>query len=242
MDEARPKATPEQIATFLTTEHYSLQSIRTGTIADSNGRTALFLGTLSGSLVALALVGQVSQLGEPMFVLAMVVFPTVLFIGLVTYVRVLQVALEDILCMLGIARIRRYYQEMAPHTRPYFVLGAYDDLDGIWENYVSTIPGGLQIFMTTAGMVAVIDSVLAGVTAALLLSRIGMGMTDVLLPGIAAFFIVLVALQAHQARCWRRLRRGWRSRFPTPAVASGPVETGAGTGAAAGEGVTATRR
>ncbi|MDQ3879701.1 MAG: hypothetical protein M3295_01255 [Chloroflexota bacterium] len=229
MEPPAATATPEQIATFLTTEHYALQSIRSGTIADSNGRTALFLGTLSGSLVALALVGQVSQLGEPMFLLAMVVFPTVLFIGLVTYLRVLQVALEDILCMLGIARIRHYYQQMAPQTRPYFVLGAHDDLEGIWENYISTIPAGLQIFMTTAGMVAVINSVLAGVTAALFLSRIGMGMTDVLPPGVAAFVLVLVGLQAHQARCWRRMRREWRSRFPSHTATEGmplPAERG----------------
>jgi hypothetical protein len=40
----------------LTTEHFTLQTARAVTVSDSNGRTALYLGSLSSSLVALALV------------------------------------------------------------------------------------------------------------------------------------------------------------------------------------------
>jgi hypothetical protein len=42
------------IVTFMTTEHFVLQTARAATIAETNGRTALFLGSVSSVLVALA--------------------------------------------------------------------------------------------------------------------------------------------------------------------------------------------
>ena len=44
------------LLTVLTTEHFALQSARSGTITESLGRSTIYLGSLSASLVALALV------------------------------------------------------------------------------------------------------------------------------------------------------------------------------------------
>ena len=50
----------------LTTEQLNLQTDRMGTIAEANGRSTLDLGTLSSAVIAIAFVGQASQLGtEP---------------------------------------------------------------------------------------------------------------------------------------------------------------------------------
>ena len=46
------------LLTTLTTEHFTLQSARSGTITESLGRTTIYLGSLSASLVTLALVFQ----------------------------------------------------------------------------------------------------------------------------------------------------------------------------------------
>jgi hypothetical protein len=51
--------------------------------------------------VALALVAQRSPLGEVFFAVALTVLPAVLFLGLVTFVRVLQSSVEDILGLLA---------------------------------------------------------------------------------------------------------------------------------------------
>ena len=109
------------------------------------------------------------------------------------------------------------HREAAPEIRRYFVLGAHDDTRGIWENYVQTVPAGLQILMTTAGMVAV--NVIAGVTVALFLSRLTMPMSSVLPVGIAAFALSVVAFQVHEVRCWRRLERSWTPAFPSASEA-----------------------
>ena len=39
-------------ATFATTEHFNLQTARMGTIAEANGRSTLYLGTLSGGVAS----------------------------------------------------------------------------------------------------------------------------------------------------------------------------------------------
>src|SRR5690242_3946859 len=64
-----------QLVSIMTTEHYNLQSGRSMTIAEANGRASLFAGAVSSGLVALALVGQSSQLGTAFFVFSLVVLP-----------------------------------------------------------------------------------------------------------------------------------------------------------------------
>jgi hypothetical protein len=46
---------------FATTEHFTLQSARASTIAESNGRATMFRGAVSGGLVALGLVATASR-------------------------------------------------------------------------------------------------------------------------------------------------------------------------------------
>jgi hypothetical protein len=78
------------IVTFMTTEHFVLQTARAATIAETNGRTALFLGSVSSVLVALAFFGQVSKLGPAFFVFGLVLLPALFFVGLVTFERAIR--------------------------------------------------------------------------------------------------------------------------------------------------------
>jgi hypothetical protein len=89
---------------------------------DSNGRIALYLGSLSSSLVALALVAQQLRFGDVFLVFVLTVLPALLFLGLVTYVRVLHNSVEDIIYARAINRIRHYYTEIDPTQAHYFLL------------------------------------------------------------------------------------------------------------------------
>jgi hypothetical protein len=53
-----------QLVTMLTTEHYNLQTGRSMTVADANGRCTLFIGAVSGALIAIAFTGQASHRNE----------------------------------------------------------------------------------------------------------------------------------------------------------------------------------
>src|SRR5262245_13635239 len=144
-----------QVISIMTTEHYNLQSGRAMTISDANGRASLFLGTVSTSLVALAFVGGLSRsgaggsVGQAFYIFGLVLFPSLAFLGIVTFERVLQSGLEDLIYARGINRIRHLYQEHAPEMRPYFVLSAHDDDVGVMGN-MAMRSGVWQIFLSTA--------------------------------------------------------------------------------------------
>ena len=196
-----------QIVTIITTEHYNLQTGRSMTVADANGRSTLFIGAVSGALIAIAFTGQVSRMGTAFFVFSLVLLPSLFLMGLITFERVLQSGIEDLTYARGIARIRHLYLEYAPQLRPYFILSADD------ERRRSTLKVGLhpswwQVLLTTAGMIAAINSVLLGVFVGLLLSAL---FTFPLLvctsAGVVTFLVSFSIHQRYQWGQWRRLEQ-----------------------------------
>jgi hypothetical protein len=161
------RATQEQILQLMTTEHFTLQTARSATIAESNGRSALFIGTVSSAVVALAFVGQVSEMSKAFFLFGLVLFPSLLFLGVVTFVRLIQTGIEDMIHGFGIKQIRRYYVELAPEARRYLIHSIDDDAFDALES-VGIVPLKWQLFLTNSGMVAVINGVIAGVFAGML--------------------------------------------------------------------------
>ncbi len=125
-----PVELSSQLVSIMTTEHYTLQTGRAMTISEANGRSSLFVGAVSSGLVALAFVGQISHLGMAFFVSSLVVLPTLLFMGLITFERVLQSGSADFVYAIGINRIRHLYLEYAPQLQPYFIFSPHDDREG----------------------------------------------------------------------------------------------------------------
>ena len=86
-DDAAPASrgpTPIQIRLqILTTEHWSLLASRGLAWNESFNRAGMYLSTLSGAIVALSLIGGVDGFHDAFFVVALVVLPAVLFVGVV---------------------------------------------------------------------------------------------------------------------------------------------------------------
>jgi len=150
--------------TFVTTEHFTLQGARAATIAESNGRASVLLGTVSGGLIGLGFLGQASHLGTAFYAFALILLPTLAFLGLVTFHRVFQSGREDAIYAHRIARLRGYYFDAAPEVTPYLLSVPSEQRLEI-QGLSTSAP---QKFLTTAGTVAVITSVLAGAAAGLL--------------------------------------------------------------------------
>jgi hypothetical protein len=66
------------------------------TVAYSNGRSTLFIGAVSGALIAIAFTGQVSHTGTAFHVFSLMLLPSLFLLGLITFERVLQSAIEDL--------------------------------------------------------------------------------------------------------------------------------------------------
>ena len=83
----------------LATEHWGLLATRALTWNESFTRAGMFLSTLSGAIVALALVAQATAFGDEFVLFALVILPVVLFIGVTTFIRMGASNYYDALCV-----------------------------------------------------------------------------------------------------------------------------------------------
>ena len=84
---ADPTEPNPALMSALTTERYTLQSARTSTIAEANGRSMLFLSAVRGATVVLALVAQLDRVGDTFLTFALSVLPALLAFGVTSYSR-----------------------------------------------------------------------------------------------------------------------------------------------------------
>ena len=116
------------------TEHWSLLAARSLGYTEAMSRASIFIAALSGSVIALALVGQATDFGDGFVAFALVLLPVVYFLGVSTFARLGQINYEDAVWMQGMNRIRNAYLELAPELEPYFVTSPYDDEEGILQS------------------------------------------------------------------------------------------------------------
>jgi hypothetical protein len=183
--------------TFATTEHFNLQTARALTVSEANGRASIYLAALSGNLIALAFVGQMSRLGAAFDAFALILLPVLAFVGVVTFLRLVQSSIEDIAYANRIALLRSFYLRVSPELEPYLVV--------VSEARPATAPspGTWQLTLTTAGMVAVVNSVVIAACAGLVLEAAGVN--TVAIPVAVGAVIGAAAFTLHE-RHHRRAR------------------------------------
>src|ERR1041384_5613625 len=96
MDEPKDPMRRQLALSALTTEHSNLQTARMGTVGEANGRSSLYLGTLSSAVIAIAFIGQANEFGGAFYLFALTLLPTVFLLGVFTYLRLVQTSIEDI--------------------------------------------------------------------------------------------------------------------------------------------------
>ena len=151
----------------LTTEHFVLQTAYSSTVSEAAGRSTLYVMALSSSLVAMGFLSQSQELFRP-FVAT--VLPAVFLLGLFTVVRLVDTGLESMHYLTGIARIRGFYRTLGAQAAEHFTpeQGRWPEVESPAERL-----GALSAFLgTTASMIAVINSVVAGAVVALLVQTV----------------------------------------------------------------------
>ncbi len=186
---------------FVTTEHFVLQGSRAWTVSESTGRASMFLTAVSGGLVALGLVATASGIDSAFYAFALIVLPTLSFVGLVTFERALQSGVEDYGYAKRIALLRGFYFEHAPEVTPYLL--TVPEAERV---HVQGLGGGRwQGFRTVAGMVCVITCVLFGSTIGLAVAvAFDHDLAPALVTGGAAALLALAALMRVHRAAWRR--------------------------------------
>jgi hypothetical protein len=150
-------------ATFVTTEHFTLQGARAATISETNGRASIFLGSVSAGLVAIAFAGQTSR--TALYTFALVLFPVLSFLGITTFRRTLQTSIDDTIYLQRINRLRRFYLDTVPELADYLSRPSPDDDVAAILRREGYRAGRFQTLLSVPGTVGLLTSVLIGVSA-----------------------------------------------------------------------------
>lgn len=214
-----------RVVQILSTEHWSLLSARSLAYNEAFTRAGMFLSFLSMSFVALALLAQGIGFTRDLLIVAALVIGFTLLIGLLTFVRLLGTAKEDLRAMQGMNRIRQAYLRVVPQVEPYFSSGTTDDAEGVYRSYFAETSGGAASdiaygFSTSQALVALVVALLAGVETALLAIVVGLAPWLAAVGGAAVTIGAIVALTVSTYRAAMAYGASLESRFPTPK--SGP--------------------
>jgi hypothetical protein len=198
----------------LATEHWSLLATRSVTYTESLGRVNVFLAILSGAVIALALVAQADHFGPTFISIALLTLLVVLFAGVATIGRLMQLNRDDYRWVVGMNRLRNGYLKLRPGLEPNFITSQHDDVPGALRTLgidVTTSRGVgsvLHVFQTLPGMLSVIVAAVAGAMGALVAVAVGLPSVAVVLVAAAAFVV---------AAAWMGIwaRRSFRHRYPT---------------------------
>jgi hypothetical protein len=191
---------------FATTEHFNLQTARAITVSEANGRASIYLAALASNLIALAFVGQMSRLGTEFYAFALILLPVLAFVGVVTFQRLVQSSMEDIAYAQRIGRLRAFYLSLAPELKPYLLMVREPRAEALPDSELVS-PSTWQLTRTTAGMVAVVNSVVIGACAGLVFEALGVGS---LVSALAAGAITGAATLKIQRRHQQRARDAYR--------------------------------
>jgi len=217
----RPTGHQRRSAELLAAEHWSLLATRSTTQGEVLSRITTFLMLVSGSIVSLALIGQVTRFDRRFITFALVLLGMVVMVGLLTQVRLGNAAVEDRAHVIGMNRLRAAYLELDPGIERYLVTSAHDD-DGIWQTYNHLMgPNPIwQPFASSAAFIMLVNAGLTGVFAGLV--AVALGATGPLVGAVAAAcgLAFLGSSGTLAARRIRRVHRRHVSLFPAPDTTS----------------------
>ncbi|HEX6520243.1 MAG TPA: hypothetical protein VF070_09570 [Streptosporangiaceae bacterium] len=186
--------------TLLTTEHYSLGMQRAATISEVNGRASIFIGAVSAGLIALGFEGAGSRHSAGSTVFAALVLTPLLFLGLVTFGRCLQIAIDDWEFSVRIMRLRVTYAQLVPELAGLLAEAVTDEAEVTM--FASRWQAALQKMLSVAGSIAVISCVVFGADAGAVAYGLSASLLAALLAGAAAGTVLMLATARYQWRRW----------------------------------------
>lgn len=214
------KAAPSEVTSalrlqILASEHQSLTASRALAWNEAFARAGMYLSTLAGATVALALVGPAS----PKFaLLALLILPVVAFIGESTVIRLGFANMSDARYVIGLNRIRAGYLEIAPELGRFFITGTHDDAAGISRTMGASGPGVpiLHIVAATPFVIGTINAVVIGVFLATVTLQLSPEIAIAIVVGVVA---AVITVFIHGAAARRQIGlelSGLQPMFPSP--------------------------
>jgi len=161
-------------------------------------------------------------------VLALVLLPVVLLLGVATHARLIQLESQEVKVVLAMNRLRHGYLRIAPGVAPYLSTGHHDDARGFATTLLLAGPRELHplghFLVTTPTLIGTVDAAIAAAIAVLLGQAAGAAGGVVAVAGVAAFVAVWGGLFAMH-RSTLSVVHGTPARFPSPPETTTPEAT-----------------
>jgi hypothetical protein len=135
------------------------------------GRAALYLATVSSTLIALGFVARDRSAFVPF---AAAVIPSLLILGEFTFIRLVAASIEDLQYLYAIQQIRSYYRSLVPDGLTFFADIPIGNPKVAATHAMGMSQSPWNVVFTAGGMIAAINSILAGIGIALILRDAGL--------------------------------------------------------------------
>jgi hypothetical protein len=185
--------------TLLTTEHYNLQTQRAATISEANGRASIFLGALSAGLIALGFQSTAAGRSAGKTTFEVIVLCSLAFLGVVTFLRCLEISIDDWQFSLRISALRASYNQLVPELVGLLLSAAGD------EQYVAMLTPRrqrFQLMLSVAGSIGVITSIVIGADCGALTYGLHAPLSVAISAGAAAGALAIAASIRFQRARW----------------------------------------
>jgi len=182
--------------TGLATEYFALSGLRSSSIAEAGTRATLFFTTLTGTVLALGFLAGTTSAVVPV---AYAALPIVILLGLLSFLRLVDISVEDVGALRAINRIRTYYAGLVPEGTEYFPAPgqkqAINELVDIGERRAPW-----RAALTIAATVGVMDALVTGASLAFALSHLGTPTALAVVVGVIAALAIIWGMFVYQSR------------------------------------------
>ena len=197
-------ALPDRSSAFfsaLLTEQFVQQSVRGVTVSESSSRASLYMFTLSSALIAYGFLADTDVAAAYLGV----VLPIVFLLGIFTWERLVQTALEDVIAVGVIQRIRRYYATLLPGAEYFFPQPT--DRTAVHELLdIGTRSSWRGVVFTASSAILTVNCIVGGTGITLALHEVGLMKATSVVIGVLAGLVIFIALASYQLRRFRRVK------------------------------------
>ena len=223
--DARSDAALARRLQILATEHWGLLAARSTAQNEVLTRISIYLTLVSAGLITIGLLGQATGFRSwfPAAALAILGFLTA--VGLLTLIRMLTVAEEDMMFVVAMNRIRGGYADVDATAAEYFLASTHDDFVGMAVTYsfLRHRSGFEQVLGSSLIMSALVTGSVGGMFAGGLCAALGMPTGGGVIIGI------MVGLAIVATTAWYggyRFRGAWQTYTPRRPSAGPPAQWG----------------
>lgn len=179
----------------LANEYFALSGLRASSIAEAGTRATLFFTTLTGTVLALGFLAGTTSAVVPV---AYAALPIVILLGLLSFLRLVDISVEDVGALRAINRIRTYYAGLVPEGTDYFPAPgqkqAINELVDIGERRAMW-----RAALTIAATVGVMDALVTGASLTFALSHMGAPTALAVVAGIIVALGIIWGMFVYQS-------------------------------------------